>query len=109
MNAFDAVTDGKAKRREVTVRISSSPPGWTKVTVRDSGSGIDPAVAQGLFEPFVTTKRDGMGLGLFVTRSIIESHGGRIWSAANVDGGTTFNFTLPTWREKSTEHSAEPE
>jgi two-component system sensor kinase FixL len=75
-------------------------PGWAQVSVCDSGAGIEPAIAAHLFEPFVTSKKNGMGLGLFVTRSIVESHGGKIWSAANADGGATFNFTLPTEKAK---------
>jgi len=63
--------------------------------VRDNGSGVDESVAGRLFEAFVTTKSQGMGLGLLVTRSIVEEHGGRIWSSANPGGGTTFTFTIP--------------
>ena len=58
------------------------------------------AIASRLFEPFVTTKRDGMGLGLLVTRSIVEGHGGRIWATPNPDRGVTFTFTLPVAEKK---------
>jgi len=68
--------------------------------VRDTGGGIDPSVANRLFEPFVTTKNNGMGLGLLVTRSIVENHGGKIWSTPNADRGTTFTFTLPLVQRK---------
>ena len=74
------------------------------ISVSDSGGGIDPAVAKRLFEPFVTTKTDGMGLGLLVTRSIVESHGGRIWASPNPDEGTTFTFTLPVAEKKREAH-----
>jgi signal transduction histidine kinase len=94
MNAFDAI-DTKSDRRGVTVKVAPEKTGWVGVSVCDSGGGIDPSVANRLFEPFVTTKSEGMGLGLLVTRSIVESHGGRIWVAANPDRGTTFTFTLP--------------
>ena len=70
------------------------------MSVCDSGGGIDPAVAENLFEPFVTTKSNGMGLGLLVTRSIIQNHGGRIWATPNPDRGTTFTFTLPVVQRK---------
>jgi two-component system, LuxR family, sensor kinase FixL len=74
--------------------------GWVAVSVSDTGTGIDPAVATRLFEPFVTTKSDGMGLGLLVTRSIVESHGGEIWATPNTGRGATFTFTLPVAERK---------
>jgi signal transduction histidine kinase len=95
MNAFDAIADANSDRRGVTVKVAPEKAGWVGVSVCDSGGGIDPVVANRLFEPFVTTKADGMGLGLLVTRSIVESHGGRIWATPNPDQGTTFTFTLP--------------
>jgi len=100
MNAFDAITDAKAARRDVAIKVASEKTGWVGVSVSDSGGGIDPAVAKRLFEPFVTTKIDGMGLGLLVTRSIVETHGGRIWASPNPDQGTTFTFTLPVAERK---------
>jgi signal transduction histidine kinase len=95
MNAFDAIEHANTDRRGVTVKVAPERTGWVGVSVCDSGAGIDPAVANRLFEPFVTTKSEGMGLGLLVTRSIVESHGGRIWATPNQDHGTTFTFTLP--------------
>jgi signal transduction histidine kinase len=100
MNAFDAITDAKVDRRDVVIKVESAKTGWVEVSVCDSGAGIDPAVAKRLFEPFVTTKIDGMGLGLLVTRSIVETHGGRIWATPNPDQGTTFTFTLPVAEKK---------
>jgi two-component system sensor kinase FixL len=94
MNAFDAI-EAKAERRGVTIKVAPEKTGWVAVSVSDSGTGIDPAVATRLFEPFVTTKSEGMGLGLLVTRSIVESHGGRIWVTSNPERGVTFTFTLP--------------
>jgi signal transduction histidine kinase len=95
MNAFDAIAEAKSDQRAVTIEVGPEKPGWVAVSVRDSGAGVDPAIAKKLFGPFVTTKSEGMGLGLLVTRSIVENHGGRIWSAPNPDCGTTFAFTLP--------------
>jgi signal transduction histidine kinase len=100
MNAFDAITEAKSAPRDVAITVAPEKIGWVGVSVRDSGTGIDPAVAKRLFEPFVTTKSEGMGLGLLVTRSIVESHGGRIWASPNPDQGTTFTFTLPVAETK---------
>jgi signal transduction histidine kinase len=100
MNAFDAITEARSLRRDVLIKVASEKIGWVGVSVCDSGGGIDPAVAKRLFEPFVTTKTDGMGLGLLVTRSIVENHGGRIWASPNPDQGTTFTFTLPVAEKK---------
>jgi signal transduction histidine kinase len=95
MNALDAITESKSEQREITIKITPVKSGWAGVSVRDTGAGIDPSVANRLFEPFVTTKSNGMGLGLLVTRSIVEHHGGKIWATPNPDRGTTFTFTLP--------------
>ncbi len=95
MNAFDSIAEAKSGPRGVTIKVAPEKAGWVGVSVTDSGKGIDAAVANRLFEPFVTTKSEGMGLGLLVTRSIVEGHGGRIWSSPNSDRGATFTFTLP--------------
>ena len=100
MNAFDAIAEAKSDRRDVTIKLAPEKPGWVGVSVCDNGKGIDRSVADRLFEPFVTTKSEGMGLGLLITRSIVENHGGRIWSTPNPDRGTTFTFTLPVAERK---------
>jgi signal transduction histidine kinase len=69
------------------------------VEVQDAGVGIDPDAEDGLFNAFFTTKPDGMGMGLSICRSIVESHGGRIWAARNRGAGATFRFTLPAPQE----------
>lgn len=95
MNALDATSQVKSGTREVRIRIAPERPGWIELSVSDTGEGVAPAIATRLFEPFTTTKPKGMGLGLLVTRSIIEGHGGRLWFDSNPSGGAIFTFTLP--------------
>jgi signal transduction histidine kinase len=95
MNGLDAITRSKSDQRQISIKIAVEKPGWAGVSVVDTGSGLDASVATRIFEPFVTTKHNGMGLGLLVTRSIVENHGGKIWATPNPDCGTTFTFTLP--------------
>ena len=66
------------------------------VSVADTGSGVSPEVQAQLFQPFVTTKAEGLGVGLSISRTIVESHGGRIWVEPTPGGGATFRFTLRT-------------
>jgi two-component system sensor kinase FixL len=70
------------------------------ITVSDSGQGITEARRALVFQPFFTTKKDGLGLGLAICRSIIEEHGGRIWEDDSPGGGATFLFSLKAWREE---------
>jgi two-component system sensor kinase FixL len=74
------------------------------VRVSDTGTGISPEIASNLFNPFVTTKPQGMGVGLSICRTIIESHGGRIRVEDNPGGGTTFHFTLQSADDEEAEH-----
>jgi two-component system sensor kinase FixL len=80
--------------RELTVAVTRQK-GFAFFTVADTGTGIDPEIAQHLFQPFVTSKANGMGVGLSICRTIIEAHGGRISAGPNDGGGTIFEFTLP--------------
>jgi len=91
-NALEAMT--QSERRELIVSTSPSDRGMVEVAVADTGLGISPEVAPQLFQPFVTTKPQGMGVGLSISRTIIESHGGRIWNEPNPGGGAIFKFTL---------------
>lgn len=91
-NAIDAMAGHE--RRELNVTTSLSDEGMALVCVADTGPGIDEATAARLFQPFVTTKPQGMGVGLSISRTIIEAHGGRIWTEPNPGGGAIFRFTL---------------
>ena len=94
-NAFEAMRDAKQEPRLLTVRTESGPAGCVLVTVRDTGVGVAPQDRPQIFDRFYTTKADGMGMGLPISQSIIESHGGRLWAAPNSERGATFFFTLP--------------
>ena len=91
-NAIDAMTGSPVRLLGIATR--KEPAGWIRVTVSDTGSGIGEAVAAQLFQPFVTSKEGGMGIGLSICRTIIEAHGGRIWFEPGRRGGTLFHFTL---------------
>ena len=95
LNAFDAMRDAPMNEREVLVRIGSEVGNAARVSVRDCGSGLAADKLDNIFEPFFTTKRDGLGMGLSISRSIIEAHGGRLWAENNIERGATFYFTLP--------------
>ncbi|WP_421736595.1 PAS domain S-box protein [Caulobacter sp.] len=92
-NGIDAMQDGA--RRELVISSDLTEEGWARVSVADTGGGIADDVREKLFQPFMTTKPQGMGVGLSISRSIIEAHGGRIWAEPNPRGGTVFRFTLP--------------
>jgi two-component system, LuxR family, sensor kinase FixL len=91
-NAIEAMET--SDKRELTVTAAPADDQMVAITVSDTGSGIADDVASQLFQPFVTTKRHGMGVGLSISRTIIEAHGGRIWTEPSPGGGTIFRFTL---------------
>jgi two-component system sensor kinase FixL len=91
-NAIESMQD--AQIRNLTVSAKNNSEGMVTISVADTGSGLAPEIATRLFQPFVTTKREGMGVGLSICRTIVESHGGRIWAEPNPEGGTIFHFTL---------------
>jgi len=92
-NAIEAMLD--CPIRSLLISSKSAQDGFAMVSIEDSGSGISDNVADQLFQPFVTTKGTGMGIGLSICRTIIEAHGGRIWFEPGSEGGTIFRFTLP--------------
>lgn len=85
-----------SQQRELLVSTENTTPAEVTVAVRDSGSGLDPKDQERLFDTFFTTKENGLGLGLSISRTIVEAHGGRLWATANEGAGATFQFTLPT-------------
>lgn len=91
-NAMDAMEE--CERRELRISARPAAGELVEVSVADTGPGIDEAVAAQLFQPFVTTKAAGMGIGLSISRTIVESHGGSLWAEPNPGGGTIFRFTL---------------
>lgn len=100
-NAMEAMKD--SSRKELRVRTLLSADHRVIVEVSDTGTGISEEIAGQLFQPFVTTKPGGMGIGLSISRRIIQSHGGDLVVAGNEAGGATFTFSLPTSEEHSNE------
>ncbi len=94
-NAVDAMTE-IALPRDLTVTTKEAADHMLEVSVADSGPGIAPGIADDLFQPFITTKAHGMGVGLSISRTIVDAHGGRIWVEKNGERGTVFRFTLNT-------------
>jgi two-component system, LuxR family, sensor kinase FixL len=107
-NALEAMDGGAApadgsggdapRHRQLVVAARAADPGTVEVAVADTGPGLAAEVAGRLFEPFVSTKPDGMGVGLSICRTIVEAHGGRLWAEPNPGGGAVFRFTLPSAR-----------
>jgi len=95
LNAFDAMKDCPLAERKVLVRAESDGAGLVRISVRDRGTGLTSDKLDKIFQPFFTTKPDGLGMGLFISRSIIETHGGCLWAENNLDRGATFHFTVP--------------
>jgi len=92
-NALDAMA--QSPRRELIATNRKIADDMIEVEVSDTGSGFQDDVLPNLFQTFFTTKENGMGVGLSISRSIIEAHGGRMWAESNASGGATFRFTLP--------------
>jgi len=93
-NAVEAIGESGANAGTITIQTRVDAAQTARVTIRDTGPGLDAAAVERIFEPFYTTKRDGLGMGLRISRSIVESHGGRLWAEPD-SGGGVFHFTLP--------------
>lgn len=102
MNAFEAMADPATLDRRLIIRTRAGTDGCCVISVRDAGKGIPLEQFDQLFEQFFSTKPDGLGMGLSIARSIVESHGGRIWATNNSDAGATFHVALPIAPEKET-------
>jgi PAS domain S-box-containing protein len=94
-NASDAMAGVDDRPRQLTIRTETDEEDRVRLTVQDVGAGLEPQNLEQLFAAFYTTKTDGMGIGLSVSRSIIESHHGRLWAAPNDGPGATFSFSIP--------------
>jgi signal transduction histidine kinase len=95
MNAIDSMAQVNTIRNLI-LQSGLADRGEVLVMVRDTGGGLDPQSLEQVFEAFFTTKADGVGMGLSISRTIVEAHGGRLWGTANDGPGATFQFTLPT-------------
>ena len=97
MNGVEAMKGVTDRTRELTISSTLAEPSSVLVTVQDTGTGLDPAVAERMFQPFFTTKSDGLGMGLAICRSIVEAHGGRLSASPRAPHGADVRFTVPLW------------
>jgi C4-dicarboxylate-specific signal transduction histidine kinase len=100
MNSIEAMRGVTERTRELSVSSTLAEPGSVLVAIEDTGTGLDPAVAERMFQPFFTTKPDGLGMGLAICRSIVEAHGGRLWVSPREPHGADVRFTVPLWGEQ---------
>ena len=96
LNGMDAVSNVNLPERMIVVESELTPAGTVHVTVQDTGDGVPHEAVERVFDPFYTTKADGMGMGLSIAKSIVESHQGSIWLAAGSHRGARFEFALPS-------------
>ncbi len=97
MNGVEAMRTVGKRPREMILRTQNDEADRVRVTVQDTGIGLDPQGIERIFDAFYTTKQGGMGMGLSISRSIVQNHGGRLWAVANDGPGTTFHFTVPKY------------
>jgi two-component system sensor kinase FixL len=100
-NAADAMAAHAGDRRDLVISTTMARDNLIEISVRDSGPGIAPEMLERLFSPFATTKREGLGFGLAISRRIVEAHGGQLSAASAPDGGAIFRFTLPVMEEET--------
>jgi signal transduction histidine kinase len=102
LNGAEALLVSAGRPRQLEIRTTRRNAATLEVSVHDTGIGIDPQQLEHIFEPFVTTKPHGLGMGLAISRSIVAAHGGRLWAENPPEGGATFRFTLPVNPEAAT-------
>jgi signal transduction histidine kinase len=98
-NAVEAMSEVEGEPRNLRIRAESDEQDDVLVSVEDSGVGIHPRNARRIFDPFFTTKRGSIGAGLWISRSIVETHGGRLWVTRNSPKGSVFQFVIPAWKD----------
>jgi two-component system, LuxR family, sensor kinase FixL len=98
LNAADAMSQPADNSRTLTLRSRQVDGNGVRISVADTGGGIAPGSEEKIFEPYHTTKPQGVGLGLSLSRSIVFDHGGRLWAENQIWGGATFHFMLPEWK-----------
>jgi signal transduction histidine kinase len=104
VNAIESLKDIRSGPRKLLVQAEKSTSDVVLITVADTGAGFDPNDTEVIFGAFYTTKPDGMGMGLAISRSIIEAHGGRLWASVNVPQGAKFQFTLQPYHSQVTRY-----
>jgi len=103
LNAIQAMSDLNDGERKITIETRSQENGLIEVSVTDNGPGVAPDVQPRIFEQFFTTKPQGLGMGLSISKSIIEAHGGQLWCNDGANGGAVFRMTLPIRRAQPAE------
>jgi C4-dicarboxylate-specific signal transduction histidine kinase len=98
MNGIEAMSHVEERPRELIVRTQNDDAGQVRVTVQDAGMGLDPESMERMFDAFYTTKQGGMGMGLSISRSIIQHHEGKLWAVANEGPGMSVQFTIPKYQ-----------
>lgn len=104
-NGIEAMMDCEPDRRHVTIKSARQPDGSVGISVRDAGSGIEAEQLEKIFAPFYTTKPNGIGLGLSISRSIVEAHGGKLWATSDKTKGTCFHISLPTFPNEGVDNA----
>jgi signal transduction histidine kinase len=95
MNGIEAMSGVEERPRELIIKTQNDDNDQVRVTVQDAGMGLDPESMERIFDAFYTTKQGGMGMGLSISRSIIQNHGGKLWAVANEGPGMSVQFTIP--------------